>query len=121
MDPINGLNKLAELIRRKGVQAKAGGDKAGLAKGNVSADSAAPAALALERQIEDRLRQLHSFGAPRAALRRVVIESVLVGEYRSQMRNEPKFVTLVNQVQRHMESEPEISNALEKLIAQWLR
>jgi len=118
MEPINGLSKLAELIRRKGVEAGSASDKAAGTKPAGAHDESPPAALDLEQQIRGKLRQLQRSSATPAALRRVVIESMLVWEYRAEIHNEPKFATLVNQVQRHIEDEPEIKRALEKLIAQ---
>jgi len=41
-------------------------------------------------------------------LRRVVIEAMLAWEFSADLHNEPKFAALVNRVQNHIESEPDV-------------
>ena len=119
MEPINGLERLAELVRRKSAETGGAGEKPASAKASVHGSEQSPAAPDLEEHLRIRLRQSRQSAAAPAVLRRIVIEAMLAWEFRAEMSNEPKFAALVNQVYRHIESEPDIKKALEKLIAQW--
>jgi hypothetical protein len=122
MDPIGGLDRLTELIRRKTAETGTAAEKSAAAKGASGEQNAAaqqrPTAAVFEQQIQAKIRQMQQAAAAPAALRRVVIEAMLAWEFRSDLHNEPKFAALINRVQGHIESEPDVLQAFEKLVKQ---
>jgi hypothetical protein len=116
MEPINGLDRLTELVRRRSAQTTAA-DKSTSAKSSATGGQRPLSAQVLEQQLQIKLKQLKQTATP-AALRRSVIEAMLAWEMGADMHNEPKFAALVNQIQRHIDSEPVIRQAFEKVVTQ---
>jgi hypothetical protein len=116
MEPINGLDRLTELVRRRSAQTAAT-DKSSGTKSSTASGQRPPSAQVLEQQLQLKLKQLKQTATP-AALRRSVIEAMLAWEMGGDMHNEPKFAALVNQIQRHIDSEPVVRQAFDKVVIQ---
>jgi hypothetical protein len=118
MEPINGLERLTELVRRKSAEAAAADKPRGAQQ--PAADGQRPASVgALEQQIQRKVKQLGLNATTPAALQRVVIEAMLAWEFGADdMHNEPKFAALVNRVQRHIDTEPALRKQFETVVSQ---
>jgi len=120
MEPIQGLERLVQLLRRRSVQKTAG--EGAQTSGAVAASPSRRLSKAdLEQDLRVKIRQLRQSSASPQSIGRVVLESMLAWEFGVDLRNEPKFAALVQRVQRHVESEPALTLALERLIRQLAR
>lgn len=115
MEPINGLERLTGLLRKKTAE---NSSSARLSKRDVGTPAKSQGRLSvtlLEQQMQQKIKKLQQVQAPPSALQRAVIESILVWEFGEHVRNEPKFVALVNRVKQHVEEELDLKAAMENL------
>lgn len=116
MEPINGLERLTDLLRTKAVKDRHGEQAPKDTTGATPEDPSRLPIAVFEQQMQQKIKNLQHIKASPSALRHAVIESILIWEFGEQLRNEPKFITLVNQVRQHAESEQSVKNVLEKFI-----
>jgi|GEM_PF-1619551 len=125
MEPIHALERLAQLIRKKADDSARANSRSKTVDGATLDGAAQPpsraSAARLEQDLRLRLRQMQQEGAGQAALGRLLVESVLAFEYSADLHNEPKFTALVQRVHNHIESDPALQRAFERVIAQMVK
>jgi hypothetical protein len=122
MDPIDGLEKLARLIRGKAADKTTRSERRGAAsKSAASARAQPPSQSAIEQELHTKVRHLAQLGATPQTINQAAISTMLAWEFGDELHNEPKFDALVQQVYRHIESEPPLKAAFEQIIEQLSR
>lgn len=121
MEPINGLGRVSELLRKKVTEKSFGTRTSKVATGSHLQSSERPSIAAFERQMQQKIKNLQHIDASPTALQHAVIESILAWEFGEQLRNEPKFIALVTRVKQHVEEEPEVKVVLEKFYQTFVR
>ena len=119
MEPIDGLEKLARLMRSKVVGKSTRVEKRGASTASTTgAKLRLPPTAVMEQELRAKVQQLSQLSATRQAINQTVIGTMLAWEYSDQLRNEPKFNALVQLVQRHIENEPKLNAAFQHIIEQ---
>lgn len=120
MDPINSLNKLTEILRKR-VAAEATEKRKGVAPGRGAENTASTrraSTAALREQIAHSIRAIDPDDPSRAAkTMHVFVESVLSWQFGAELLSDPGFSDLVGDVQRTLESDPEFFKALERAMS----
>jgi hypothetical protein len=126
MDPIDHRERPARLFPRKAAAADTSAftidntkfsAPAAIKKIKNKTAQTAPQDL-LEQHLRGKIKQLMQQPAPQQAVVQGVIGALLAWEFNDAMCFEPKFNTLLQRVQEHIENEPTLNNALHKMIAQ---
>ncbi|MBI2308395.1 MAG: hypothetical protein HYU78_13915 [Rhodocyclales bacterium] len=121
MDPINSLNKLTEILRKR-VAAEAAEKRKGAANSREAATTASARRAdteALREQIACSIRAIDPDDPARVGKTvRVFVESVLSWQFGAGLLSDPGFADLVNDVQSALESDPEFFAALERAMSE---
>jgi hypothetical protein len=121
MEPVNSLERLSELLRKKVTEKNYGARTSKVAPDSQAQSSGRSSLAVFEQQMQQKIKNLQQIKAAPSALQHTVIESILAWEFGESLRNEPKFVALVNRVKQHVEEESEVKIALEKLYKNLVR
>jgi hypothetical protein len=123
MDPINPLNGLAELLRKRVAAELAGKAEARVPvqqKGTESSSIGRPGVDTLRRRISDDIRRLDPDDpARRKKALRLLVEGALTWQFGSAVLNDPRFAELVSEVQQTLETDPGVSDLLIAAIPDW--
>lgn len=114
MEPVGGLERLSELLRKKVTEKGSDAHTSKAAKDFRSENPRRMSIAVFEQQMQQKIRNLQQIKAAPSALQHTVIESILAWELGEELRNEPKFIALVNRVKQHVEEEQAVKTALEK-------
>lgn len=123
MDPINPLNSLTELLRKR-IAAEASGKRSGLtsSKAKETGKGAQVQRASVEALREQLTRSIQAIDADDPAksskTMRVFVESVLAWQFGAAVLPDPRFADLVADVQATLESDPGVSEALSRLVAE---
>jgi hypothetical protein len=122
MDPIDGLEKLARLIRSKAADKTTRSERRSAAPKNAAnSRTRQPPQAILEQELRTKVRQLTQLAAAPQTIGQAAIGTMLAWEFGDELHNEPKFNALVQQVYQHIESEPQIKAAFQRIIEQLSR
>lgn len=119
MEPIDGLEKLARLMRSKATDKAPRADRRGAQTSNERPPL--PPQAAMEQELRAKVRQLTQLAASPQSISQAVISTMLAWEFNDKLHNEPKFNVLVQQVYRHIEDEPKIKAAFQQIVDQLSR
>lgn len=114
MEPVSGLERLSELLRKKVTEKSSDVRTSKVAKDSHSESPKRLSIAVFEQQMQQKIKSLQQIKAAPSALQHTVIESILAWELGEDLRNEPKFIALVNRVKKHVEEEQAVKAALEK-------
>lgn len=119
MEPINGLEKLARLLRSKAGAKTSRAERQGVSSATPSKRGASLSSQgAMEQELRIKVKQLTKLSASPQTIGQAVIGTMLAWEFDDALYSEPKFNALVQQVYRHIESEPKIKAAFQQIIDQ---
>lgn len=117
MDPVNGLNQIMQVLRRR-LGSKATQESKNLSKSSQPAtgthSTAKPGSDEILRRIGERIQALNPDEKRGAKAMQIFIESVLVWEFGEELLQDPRFTEIAREVQ-HTISENEL--ARQKLTA----
>lgn len=115
MDPINRLNRLVESLRQQMAESSRRLDMPGRApagetpRGTMSLRLALPE---LRRQIQERIRA----AGPPGQAKRVFLESVLAWEFGDNLLSDPRYQTLLDNLQAAIENDNELDKQFAALL-----
>lgn len=121
MEPIQGLERLRELLRQKGAAKTSETQRSSRVETTKLSNHPRISSTSLEQQLKAKILHLEQESASPQIIACVVIESVLAWEYSDRLHNEPKFSALVQHVHRHIEDEPKLKSAFAQFINQLSR
>lgn len=120
MEPISGLAALCEMLRRKiGANAESTGRASKAVRDEAVRPSARRVGLhQLEQQIRAKLCEQPTDALRSVASKRTVIASLLAWELDDRLKNEPKFNTLVRNVQESIDGDARLKAKFEQVMEQ---
>jgi hypothetical protein len=121
MEPIDGLEKLTRLLRSKAADKTSRAERRSAMAKSANEHARQPAEALIEQKLRAKVRQLVQLSATKLSINQAVIGTMLAGEFNEALYNEPKFNALVQQVHRHIESEPKLKVAFQRVVDQLSR
>jgi hypothetical protein len=112
MEPVNGLTALAAMLRQKAADVRSEITKS--KRGAAAADISSPG---LEQRLRIKLRstKIGRAGDVKPAAR-VVVTEILAEEFSEAIRNEPRFIALVDKVCALIQEDASLKTHFERLL-----
>lgn len=128
MDPIDNRDRPTRLLPNTAAAANTGAPVIDIARVKLTATAptkripkksaqTAPQDL-LEQRLRSKIKQLMQQPTPPQTVAQSVIGTLLTWEFNDALHFEPKFNALLQRVQQHIENEPMLNTALQKIIEQ---
>lgn len=120
MEPVNGpagLVALSNILRRKAAESAPAAARKELAAANSQREAVEHPGLGeLERQLRAKLKEAGSEGVNSAGVRRWVITTILSFDLDAEFQNEPKFISMVQSIQRSIDGDATLKGRFDKVV-----